>query len=128
MCAHGFDGGWPSIFYVIGIIGLLWCVLWFFLVTDTPAKNKLISKTEKSYIIAETKDSALSSKDKKNKRTPFIEIISCRAFYGLLITHTCSNFGTYLFLTQLPSYMSEILNFDIKSVNFFIFILKNIIL
>jgi hypothetical protein len=27
----------------------------------------------------------------------------------------CSNWGTYLFLTSLPSYMKEVLKFDIKS-------------
>lgn len=42
--------------------------------------------------------------------------MTSRPVYGLILTHFCSNFGIYLFLTQLPSYMNDILKFDIKSV------------
>jgi MFS transporter, ACS family, solute carrier family 17 (sodium-dependent inorganic phosphate cotransporter), member 5 len=35
---------------------------------------------------------------------------------SLFVGHCCQNFGTYMFLTQLPTYMKEILKFDIKSV------------
>jgi len=39
---------------------------------------------------------------------------------SLFVGHCCQNFGTYMFLTQLPTYMKEILKFDIKSVrNYF---------
>ena len=44
--------------------------------------------------------------------------MTSKSFYGLLIAHTTSNFGTYLILTQLPTYMKEVLKFDIKSVSF----------
>ncbi len=43
------------------------------------------------------------------------KMLKTKAFYGVLIAHTTSNFGTYLFLTQLPTYMKEVLRFDIKS-------------
>lgn len=42
-------------------------------------------------------------------------MLKTKAFYGVVFAHTTSNFGTYLFLTQLPTYMKEVLNFDIKS-------------
>lgn len=54
LCTNGFDGGWPSIFYVFGLVGLVWCSLWFFLVTDSPAEHKFISKIEKEYLLETT--------------------------------------------------------------------------
>ena len=54
LCVNGFDGGWPSIFYIFGGVGVLWCVLWFFLSNDTPQNHKLMSDNEKSYISSET--------------------------------------------------------------------------
>lgn len=42
--------GWPSIFYVIGGLGILWSVLWFFLGANAPAVCKKISEEEKAYI------------------------------------------------------------------------------
>jgi ACS family sodium-dependent inorganic phosphate cotransporter-like MFS transporter 5 len=115
LCENGFDGGWASIFYVIGIIGLGWCISWWLLVANSPDEHNFISSKEKAYIIKETKEALCSSSSSSKSKTPWIKILTSKAFYGLCITHTCSNFCTYLFLTQLPSYMSEVLFFDIKS-------------
>ena len=43
------------------------------------------------------------------------KMLKTKAFYGVVMAHTTSNFGTYLFLTQLPTYMKEVLKFDIQS-------------
>lgn len=43
-------GGWPSIFYVFASLGVIWCVLWFFLGFNSPAEHPYISKTERDYI------------------------------------------------------------------------------
>ena len=95
-------------------MGIVWCLLWLLLVANSPSEHNFISSKEKAYIIRETKDS-LSSNTSSKTPTPWVGIFTSKAFYGLVITHTCSNFGTYLFLTQLPSYMAEVLSFDIKS-------------
>lgn len=42
--------GWPSIFYVFGIVALLWSVLWFVTVSETPGEDKWISEEEVNYI------------------------------------------------------------------------------
>ena len=83
------------------------------LIANSPNDHNFISSTEKAYIIKETHES-LSSGGSRQK-TPWLSIFTSKAFYAIVITHTCSNFGTYLFLTQLPSYMAEVLSFDIKS-------------
>lgn len=49
------------------------------------------------------------------KKTPFMGILKSASYWGLVCAHFSSNFGTYLFLTQLPTYMKEVLKFDIKA-------------
>ena len=44
--------------------------------------------------------------------------MTSKACIALFIGHVCSNWGTYLFLTNIPTYMKEVLKFDIKSVIF----------
>lgn len=42
--------GWPSIFYISGSAGLLWCVFWFFYGGSSPAEYKTITMEEKAFI------------------------------------------------------------------------------
>ncbi len=56
LCVNGFDGGWPSIFYVFGAAGLLWSIVWFLILSDSPRTNRFIKDREKYYILDVTKD------------------------------------------------------------------------
>ena len=54
LCQYGFDGGWGSIFYIFGILGLVWVVVWWILAASSPADHWFISAKEKEYIIEQT--------------------------------------------------------------------------
>uniref|UniRef100_A0A914D5S8 Major facilitator superfamily (MFS) profile domain-containing protein n=1 Tax=Acrobeloides nanus TaxID=290746 RepID=A0A914D5S8_9BILA len=57
LCKYGFAGGWPSIFYILGVFGLLWCILWFCFVADSPQKHRSISEKERNYIVGSLRES-----------------------------------------------------------------------
>ncbi len=40
-----------TVFYVSGMVGLLWCLAWFLLVTDSPEDHPLITRTELGLIV-----------------------------------------------------------------------------
>jgi hypothetical protein len=44
--ADKFYGGWPSVFYVFGLVGLLWFPLWAYLAYESPEKHPSITKDE----------------------------------------------------------------------------------
>jgi MFS family permease len=44
-------GGWPSIFYVGGVIALVWVLAWCLMGANSPAEHHTISEAEKKYII-----------------------------------------------------------------------------
>ena len=46
-----FLGGWPSVFYVFGAVGLLWNVLWYFFAFSSPADDPYVSKEEREHIM-----------------------------------------------------------------------------
>jgi MFS family permease len=56
LCKYGFDGGWPSIFYLFGALGLAYTGLWFYAVADTPMKHKRIGEEERNYIVKALED------------------------------------------------------------------------
>lgn len=57
LCEYGFDGGWPTVFYVFGGLGVVWFCFWMPFVADSPATHPTISAAEKHYICSSLRDS-----------------------------------------------------------------------
>lgn len=113
--------GWPSVFYLFGALGLVWCAVWLIFVSNTPAGHERISKPELTYITASlAKQIDENQGDSKSIQTPWRDIIKSLPVWAIIVGHTCANFGTYLMLTSLPLFMDEVLNFDLKQVKFLI--------
>lgn len=115
LCVAGLDGGWPSIFYLFGGVGVIWFVLWLVVASDSPDDNRIIRDTERDYVLKETQE-VREMHEQAEKSTPWKAILTSMPAISIFVTHSCSNFGTYLFLTSLPTYMKQVLKFDIKSV------------
>lgn len=52
MCSSQFLGGWPSVFYIFGAVGMVWGVPWFLVVRNRPEEHPRISSEELRYITA----------------------------------------------------------------------------
>ena len=115
LCIHGFDGGWPSIFYLFGSAGVSWAVIFFFISSDSPAVHRFIGNNEKEYIMKET-EKARKLRVYCQKFVPWKQIVTSKACWSIFIGHFAHNWGNYLFLTQIPSFLKDVLKFDIKSV------------
>ena len=55
LCLNGFDGGWPSIFYIYGFLGIILSLVFMLTVNNDPKSQKCMSKSEKIYVLNETK-------------------------------------------------------------------------
>ena len=62
LCKYGFAGGWPSIFYVLGAVGVVWAAIWIYAVADAPKKHARISDNERRYIVESLADSTMNEK------------------------------------------------------------------
>lgn len=52
LAEYGFSGGWPSIFYVFGLVGIIWSVAFIIFVYEDPSTHPRIEEKEKKYIIS----------------------------------------------------------------------------
>ncbi|CAG9858313.1 unnamed protein product [Phyllotreta striolata] len=105
--------GWESVFYVTGAVGIVWSVLWFVLVFDSPAQHPRITPEERFEL--ETKIAEMeSSKTTKPDRVPWRALLTSMPVWAIIITHGCSVFGYFTVVNQLPTYMHNVLKFDIK--------------
>ncbi|XP_058803237.1 putative inorganic phosphate cotransporter isoform X2 [Phymastichus coffea] len=106
--------GWPSIFYLFGALAISWATLFFVLGADEPNTCKKINDNERLYI-QESLGKASGSQDKKKLRTPWNEIFTSLPMWALIIVHCGQNWGFWMLLTEMPTYMSDIVGFSIKS-------------
>ncbi|XP_046990916.1 sialin-like [Schistocerca americana] len=106
---------WPFVFYIFGGLGLLWYAIWVPCVKNTPENDTRISVEELKYI-TERKD--YSAQESKTIKTPWLKIFSSPPFIATVISHFAANYGLFMFLTELPTFMSDTLNFDLQKTGF----------
>ena len=53
----------------------------------------------------------------QNLPVPWKSLLTSGPFWAILVAHTCNNFGWYMLLVELPTYMKHILRFNISEVN-----------
>ncbi|KAK5641840.1 hypothetical protein RI129_010387 [Pyrocoelia pectoralis] len=103
--------GWPYAFYLFGAVGLLWTMLWIAFGKNSPADHTGIDPYEKFYI----ETSLGQTVREKSPATPWKEILTSLPVWGLAAAYSAQNWGFSTLITNIPSYMAKILNFDIKS-------------
>ncbi|XP_054619574.1 sialin isoform X2 [Dunckerocampus dactyliophorus] len=106
--------GWPAVFYLCGGAGCLWAVLWFMLVSDDPRTHRRISEEERGYIIS----SVGNQGGGHGWSVPLLRMMTSVPLWAIIVTQMCSNWSFYTLLTSLPTYMNNILHFDLKSNGF----------
>ncbi|CAD7088901.1 unnamed protein product [Hermetia illucens] len=110
LAEYGFDGGWPSIFYVFGVVSTVWSIAFLFLVYEDPSSHPRINEKEREYI-----NSSLWGKGTiSSPPVPVKSIIFSMPFYAILIAHIGHNYGYETLMTELPTYMKQVLRFSIK--------------
>lgn len=108
--------GWPGIFYISGGFTAIWAILWTILGCDSPSMSKGISKLELEFIDS---NQGVSTSGEK-KITPWKQIFMSMPFWAILITHSTQSWGFWTLLTEIPSYMKDVLEYDIKAVKYIV--------
>ncbi|XP_062953613.1 sialin isoform X4 [Cynocephalus volans] len=96
-----------------GTVGIFWFILWIWLVSDTPETHKRISHYEKEYILSSLKNQLSSQKS-----VPWIPMLKSLPLWAIVVAHFSYNWTFYTLLTLLPTYMKEILRFNVQENGF----------
>ncbi|XP_048209644.1 sialin [Perognathus longimembris pacificus] len=100
---------WTYVFYFFGLVGIVWFILWIWLVSDTPETHKTISPSEKEYILA-----SLKTQLSCQKSVPWMSILKSLPLWAIVVAHFSYNWTFYTLLTLLPTYMKDILRFNVQ--------------
>ncbi|XP_064480100.1 sialin-like [Ornithodoros turicata] len=113
LCENGFDGGWPSVFYTTGMAGCIWFVCWITLASEAPEKHPHISEEEKAYIM-ENRGALFAC----NRSVPWRSILTSPSVWVYTIAKFSTSWSFYTLLINLPTYLENILHFQIKNNSF----------
>jgi ACS family sodium-dependent inorganic phosphate cotransporter len=93
--------GWPVVFYISGVLGFLWIAAWMLKAADDPENCLGVSAQELAVIQADRPEAPLA------KSIPWAAILREKHVWAIVIAHVCNNFGGYIVLLWLPSYLHK---------------------
>ncbi|XP_051167950.1 vesicular glutamate transporter 2.2 [Leptopilina boulardi] len=105
--------GWESIFYVFGGIGMIWFVCWWIIVKDRPEDDPFISQGELTYIKL-----SLGNVERRKIVHPWKSMLTSAPVWAIVSAHFSENWGFYTMLTQLPTYMNDVLKYKLEKAGF----------
>jgi len=114
MSRYGFDGGWASVFYCFGAIGLLWFFVWQLAIHGSPSEHPTITPEEKDYI----EESIAKLPAAKKGRVPWKSILTSSPVWAIITANFTADWGMYTILICLPKYFIEVLHFDLAKTGF----------
>ncbi|XP_071481889.1 sialin-like [Diadema antillarum] len=94
-------------------LNIVWCIGWLSLVYDSPSSHPRISDTERDYI---TK--AVGLQQTQPSVTPWRSIMTSVPLLAVCIADFAVLWIFFLFTTNLPIYLADVLNFDIYQTGF----------
>lgn len=116
LCNLDYMGGWPLAFYIFGGLGIIWFIFWIYFIYDSPQSHPRITDAERRFIeqsCRTNEDDELNDPDNAES-VPWKSILTSLPLLALLITQCGQSWAFYTQLTELPTYMANILRFDIQ--------------
>jgi predicted MFS family arabinose efflux permease len=107
--------GWRPAFVVIGLAGLLWVLAWRLLMTDLPRQNGRVGAAEIALVETSRAHSLISAEDRARPLRSYLLMPSTLALgLGMFAV----NYTLYIFISWLPSYLTDGLHMPVKQMAF----------
>ena len=105
--------GWHALFYLAGAIGLVWVCIWLWKTSETPDSDPEITREELATIIAGRPAAPAAV------AVPWEVILREKAVWAIAIAHLCTNFGFYILLLWVPTYLDKTFHLALPRVGLF---------
>ena len=106
--------GWRSVFYIFGLLGALWAVVWFTFYRDRPEQHAWVNEAELT-LIRETGEQARSL---AGVQVPWGQILRSRNLWLICAMYFCYAYSLWIYLSWFPTYLQEARGFTLKQMGF----------
>uniref|UniRef100_A0A671XMT2 Solute carrier family 17 member 8 n=1 Tax=Sparus aurata TaxID=8175 RepID=A0A671XMT2_SPAAU len=108
--------GWPSVFYIYGVFGIIWYVMWLLLAYGSPAEHPTITEEERTYIETTIGETMRQLSVTEKFKTPWRRFFTSMPVYAIIVANFCRSWTFYLLLISQPAYFEEVFGFPISKV------------
>ncbi|CDQ69229.1 unnamed protein product [Oncorhynchus mykiss] len=108
--------GWPSVFYIYGVFGIIWYIFWLLLAYGSPAAHPTISNEERIYIETTIGEGVKILSATEKFKTPWLRFFTSMPVYAIIVANFCRSWTFYLLLISQPAYFEEVFGFSIGKV------------
>lgn len=105
--------GWPSIFYIFGVIGVVWAIAWIPWSYNDPRQHPRITPAE-----LELLEDGRSSNGTPGT-IPWRRLTAQPAVWALMVNGFCSAWTLYVLLAWLPSYFRKVHDMNVLSAGLY---------
>ena len=109
-------GGWRPSFLILGGLGFVWSLIFFLFYRDSPKEKKSVNALELQEIYGAAGPPAAIV---KKHAVPWSRILSSRDVWGLVFADFCYGFNLWIYLTWLPTYLTQARHFTFAQLGFF---------
>ncbi|XP_038613903.1 sodium-dependent phosphate transport protein 3-like isoform X2 [Tachyglossus aculeatus] len=105
--------GWPSVFYILGGVSCIPCLLWICQVFEDPESHPFISATEKKYITSHTKQISMLKPN-----VPVFQILKSIPLLAISVCSFCTTWLTITTVATVPTYLSQVFHYNLTENGF----------
>uniref|UniRef100_T1KC49 Major facilitator superfamily (MFS) profile domain-containing protein n=1 Tax=Tetranychus urticae TaxID=32264 RepID=T1KC49_TETUR len=107
LVSSSFLGGWPSVFYLFGGFNLIFAVVWYIIVYDTPEEHPYLSPEELEVILANR-----TLKSGNTIEVPWRKMLTSLPVFAHLTHSFTYGWVIATVSSQIPSFYEEVLGFS----------------
>src|SRR5579872_6094766 len=112
--------GWHSVFYVIGVLSLLWSILYMTVYRNMPEENSHVSRAELARIRGlDEKGEIKKANIAKRPKVPWSGLLRHGNMWAVMCAYATYIYSLWFFLSWLPSYLVEYRHFTLIKMGFF---------
>jgi sugar phosphate permease len=112
--------GWRSVFYVIGVLSLMWSLLYLLTYRNMPEENKRVSHAELARIRGvDEKGEIKQANIQKRPKVPWSVLLKHSNMWAVMCAYAAYIYSLWFFLSWLPSYLVEYRKMSLIKMGFF---------
>jgi len=110
---------WQAVFYICGVVGIVWAVWWYFAYRNLPEEHAMVNKAELARIRGSDATGAVNQvKLDKKPSVPWGTLLRSPNMWAIMCAYFTYVYCLWIFLSWLPSYLVEARGFTLLKVGF----------